>query len=99
MLYEKIFVTEGLKEVKVTLKGYYSEHYTKLELYVEVLVKEAWETSFHKVAGLDLRNYSRFETADRNKLRDQVITISGISDQQLNEVLSEFAEITQSSAL
>ena len=99
MLYEKIFVTEELKHVKISLKGYYSEHYTKIELYVEVLIKEAMETDFHKLGRLNLRRYSRFEMADKNRIRDQVVTMSGITDQQLNQVISEFAEISESSVL
>ncbi|WP_221391026.1 hypothetical protein [Dyadobacter sp. NIV53] len=99
MIFEKIFITQQSRQVKVTLRGYYSQQYTKIEHYVDVLVKEGRETSFHKLAGLNLPVYGGFETGDGMKLREQILALSGITDQQLSQVLKEFTEISRSSVL
>lgn len=99
MIFEKIFITQRSRQVKVTLKGYYSHQYTKIERYIEVLIKEGRQTNFHKLAGLNLLPFGEFETMNDIKLRDQIITLSGITDQQLTQVIKEFTEISQSSVL
>lgn len=99
MIFEKVFTTQQSRLLKVTLRGYYSHPFTKIERYIEVLIKEGRQTNFHKLGGLNLPPFSGFETVNDTKLRDQIITLSGITDQQLSEVIREFTEISQSTVL
>jgi len=51
------------------VRGYYSLR-TKIEPYIEVLVKEGWETNFYSPTGLNLPKYGRFERADQKQIRE-----------------------------
>ncbi len=98
MVHEKIFTVGADKQVKMIVRGYYS-HLMKIEPFVEVWIREAGETNFYSPTELNLPKYGRVERPDEQQVRDQVVRVSGISDQQFNQVVKEFKEITSSSVL
>ncbi|MCF0064682.1 hypothetical protein MUK70_04555 [Dyadobacter chenwenxiniae] len=97
MVYEKIFTMTTGKQVKIVVRGYYSAGETTIEPFVEIWVKHRKELFFSPI-GLELPRYG-FESVGLNNMKDRAMHASGITDQQFEQVMTEFKHITTSSVL
>jgi hypothetical protein len=99
MVYERIFTIAGSKQVKMIVRGYYSHMQTEIQPFIEIWVKQRTEAYFSNPSELKLPKYGRFEKAEHKNIRELVVKESGISDQQFDQVMTEFKQITSSSVL
>ncbi len=86
------------KQVKIVVRGYYSAEETAIEPFVEIWVKQRKHDHFFSPIALGLPSYG-FQGGGLSKIKDQAMQASGISDQQFEQAISEFRQITISSAL
>ncbi|MCF0040857.1 hypothetical protein [Dyadobacter fanqingshengii] len=98
MVYEKIFTMTTGKQVKMVVRAYYPLGQTTSEPFVEIWVKQGKQDLFFSPLALGLPRYG-FETDGRKNMKDRAMQASGISDQQFEQVITEFKQITTSSVL
>ncbi|WP_026632190.1 hypothetical protein [Dyadobacter alkalitolerans] len=98
MVYEKIFTMATGNQVKMVVRGYYPPVQTAIEPFVEIWIRQRKQDLFFSPLALGLPRYG-FATDGRKVMKDRVIEASGISEQQFEQVMAEFSQITTSSVL
>jgi hypothetical protein len=99
MVHEKIFKIGEAKQVKVIVKGYPSSESRKVSTFFEILVKNGRQTTFYNPTGISLPVQTSLDKEDQKQIFDKVIAISGISEDHVKTVVSEFDAIVNSSVL
>jgi hypothetical protein len=98
MVYEKIFTMATGKQVKMVVRGYYPLDHAAIEPFVEIWIKQQKQDRFFSPLALGLPRYG-LATDGRKIMKDWVMQASGISEQQFEQVMAEFKQITTSSVL
>lgn len=82
----------------MVVRGYYAPRQTAVEPFVEIWIKQRKQDHFFSPLALGLPRYG-FAAYGPKIIKDQLMQASGISEQQFEQVMAEFKQITTSSVL
>ncbi|WP_138482958.1 hypothetical protein [Dyadobacter bucti] len=93
MIHEKIFQLKGGREVKVIVKGYFLNDSPELSTEYEILIKEPKEKFFRSPIGINHPQYWKMKRSGAQQAKSLVLEYSGVSQRQVNQVVSEFNKV------
>ncbi|MCE7065194.1 hypothetical protein [Dyadobacter sp. CY326] len=99
MVHEKIFTVPAGGQVKIIVRGYFSYKQALIGPFIEIWVKQYMQANFSNPGELNLPRYGSLEKDSHVNIRELAVRASGITNEQFDQVISEFDQITRSSVL
>ncbi|MCF0069115.1 hypothetical protein LZD49_01445 [Dyadobacter sp. CY261] len=93
MTYEKIFVLETGRAVKVMAEGVLANDLSKVSIQVDVLMKDPKDEDFRPPIGPTHPKYWKLKSLDPEKARRLQIQYSGVHRKQIRKTIREFDKL------
>jgi hypothetical protein len=93
MIHEKIFQLKSGREVKVVVKSYFLHDNPQRDTDCEILIREPKEKYFRTPIGVNHPQYWKMKRSSAQQARVILMEYSGITQRQINQVITEFNRI------